>query len=1539
MKHISSKISLLLMCFMLVGATAYAETYKNAVKKPAKKAELERCRRGQGSAELSINNVRARINTSGNMWYDGSTARYFVPKDGNSTAMFCAALWIGGQDANLQLRVAALKFGQNGDDFWPGPLTVDANASVDKAVCEQWDKHFKITRAEVEYFVDGFEYQGGTFMGVDASRATEAIKTWPAHGDVSKNQSKFMAPFFDRNGDGVYSWEDGDYPYYDLSGELCPAKQKEQWAELGLPFTPTPTMESDTTNPNYGTGGVVKAYGGLLVDQVLKGDETIWWVFNDKGNAHTESGSENPIGLEIRAQAFAFAMNDEINNMTFYSYEIINRSTFTLTNTYFSQWVDPDLGYAHDDYVGCDVERGLGYCYNGKATDGPGTGSYSGNPPAIGIDFFQGPYMDPDGRDNPKVDNIKVADIYGEAALDPYRNEDGTVNHVLLTEDAHKFKDCWYPKSRDSIDACAINGVNFGNGIVDDERFGMRRFVYYNNDGSNNGEPDKATDYYNYLRGIWKDGSKMYYGGNGYNSGTGLDKSINADFMFPGNSDIWGWGTRTGGNEDHGKNNVWTEQTAGNAAADRRFMQSAGPFTLEPGAINYITVGIPFAQATSGGPQASVELLRQIDDKCQALFDNCFNVLEGPDAPNVVVQELDREIILYLTNEAGNNVNEEFEAEDVTIPRSYDVTDTAGNVVQTIDYDRFYRFEGYQIFQLVDEKASVADIYDQSKSRLIAQCDIENYDPSQNNQPIAKLINYSTTDDIISGQVMVDGENKGIRHSFKITEDKFASTNDKRIVNNKKYYYIAIAYAYNNFKQFSAADPTKLDGQKTPYLASRKLGGGGSIEPVVAIPHMTNSEQNGTLLQSSYGMSPEIIRLEGQGNGGLVLNFDKTTIEQLVGKKGEESLDENGNPVNFVPTPVYAVNYGPVNVKIVDPLAVRTGSYILKIVPSSGNMNEAYWELTNANGGEIYEGVEVIRSSRPIGEINEEIIFELGLSIQLTNPKAVATSNAATITANEAKGGDLIAGALLSSSITFADPSKAWLTGVADNDGLQALDWIRAGGVMGSDEQDLSNAYLDYFHRYYKQLGVDNNGDGNLDSAIVKTPMDAKSEFENCVGGWWAPYRLASLSYNYDLEQKTPYVHPAFTDAYYYNSDPNEYDYSNINEWNPSKLVSMISNDMNNLASVDIVFTNDQSKWTRCPVIELGNDPALTQGGARAFSLRKAQSVGKDGLADGTGEGMGWFPGYAVNLETGERLNIIFGENSALGHQNGRDMLWNPTMATTDQGGYVFGGMHYIYVLGTSEVTLAEAGGIVRPTRYDQGQWAYNILKGLSEATGVSSSADNINRIRAAHGLFATVMWVGMPLANCFESGSASIELEKKSQSLIPTDATVSIRIRKPYVAKWSNNEGGLNENPVNDNNPMYQFSIDAGLATILGHTETAQSALDNITVVPNPYYAYSAYEQDQIQNLVKITNLPPDCYITIYALDGTVVRKLRGPSASLVSGGGTALTSVDWDLKNHKGLPIAGGVYLIHIKADGVGEKLIKWFGALRPVDLNSFQ
>lgn len=49
-------------------------------------------------------------------------------------------------------------------------------------------------------------------------------------------------------------------------------------------------------------------------------------------------------------------------------------------------------------------------------------------------------------------------------------------------------------------------------------------------------------------------------------------------------------------------------------------------------------------------------------------------------------------------------------------------------------------------------------------------------------------------------------------------------------------------------------------------------------------------------------------------------------------------------------------------------------------------------------------------------------------------------------------------------------------------------------------------------------------------------------------------------------------------------------------------------------------------------------------------------------------------------------------------------------------------------------------------------------------------------------------------------------------------------------------------------------------------------------------------------------------------------------------------ITYIDWDLKNEAGIPISGGLYLIHVQAPGVGERTIKWFGSLRPLDLNNF-
>ena len=58
-------------------------------------------------------------------------------------------------------------------------------------------------------------------------------------------------------------------------------------------------------------------------------------------------------------------------------------------------------------------------------------------------------------------------------------------------------------------------------------------------------------------------------------------------------------------------------------------------------------------------------------------------------------------------------------------------------------------------------------------------------------------------------------------------------------------------------------------------------------------------------------------------------------------------------------------------------------------------------------------------------------------------------------------------------------------------------------------------------------------------------------------------------------------------------------------------------------------------------------------------------------------------------------------------------------------------------------------------------------------------------------------------------------------------------------------------------------------------------------------------------------------------------------------------MTSIDWDLKNDYGIPIASGLYMIHVRAsvwdEQLGDyvekdKIIKWFGSLRPIDLDTF-
>jgi hypothetical protein len=110
------------------------------------------CEPSTTSTFLDINNVRALIHTGGDMWWDlQGDPRYEVPEGSGTNALFAGSIWVGGHDANGQLKLAAMQFRQVGIDYWPGPLITSGPeiASVSQDVCREYDKHYVITKEQV----------------------------------------------------------------------------------------------------------------------------------------------------------------------------------------------------------------------------------------------------------------------------------------------------------------------------------------------------------------------------------------------------------------------------------------------------------------------------------------------------------------------------------------------------------------------------------------------------------------------------------------------------------------------------------------------------------------------------------------------------------------------------------------------------------------------------------------------------------------------------------------------------------------------------------------------------------------------------------------------------------------------------------------------------------------------------------------------------------------------------------------------------------------------------------------------------------------------------------------------------------------------------------------------------------------------------------------------------------------------------------------------------------------------------------------------
>ena len=78
----------------------------------------------------------------------------------------------------------------------------------------------------------------------------------------------------------------------------------------------------------------------------------------------------------------------------------------------------------------------------------------------------------------------------------------------------------------------------------------------------------------------------------------------------------------------------------------------------------------------------------------------------------------------------------------------------------------------------------------------------------------------------------------------------------------------------------------------------------------------------------------------------------------------------------------------------------------------------------------------------------------------------------------------------------------------------------------------------------------------------------------------------------------------------------------------------------------------------------------------------------------------------------------------------------------------------------------------------------------------------------------------------------------------------------------------------------------------------------------------------------MKITNLPERCEIKIYNTRGQLIKSFKKDSPS---------TYIDWLLVNNKNIPVASGVYLIHIDVPDIGEVILKSFITMRQTDLQN--
>ncbi len=580
-----------------------------------------------------------------------------------------------------------------------------------------------------------------------------------------------------------------------------------------------------------------------------------------------------------------------------------------------------------------------------------------------------------------------------------------------------------------------------------------------------------------------------------------------------------------------------------------------------------------------------------------------------------------------------------------------------------------------------------------------------------------------------------------------------------------------------------------------------------------------------THLSAQYA---SITRIDGVGAGSNFLELVDGAHEAIL----------NGT---FDGAITYKKGKGPVRVKIIDPLNYAVGNYQLSLFDANPNddvlESDIHWELNNVTSG------TTIASTVPISEDSEPIIQEFGLQLIFS-------------TAPEPGEGGPNNGAI-GVKMEYEDPNgPQWFSAIPDE------------------------AFWDFDYILTEFYDLEND-------------LDPDQDLSQMGEGYFVPYYLCN--YRDFATNQEPYMPLAWQ--------------------TPTAEIVRNQTDLGLLHNVDLVFTSDKNKWTRCVVIETASpsyyddfsglglntvkDPS-TDCSTRQFDLRGAFSVSKedsngDGLPDADNAtdddgdplvGMGWFPGYAINVETGQRVNVFFGENSAYnldqdpalltdlnleitdfqGGPKGLDMAWNPTdQLTIDANGFpienYLGGQHYIYITNQP---------------YD----SCNQIRSRIDCE--ASPLKHINGIKQS-------IWASMAVVAPGE------ELLSYQDGLIPNDLTVKIRVDNPYdIAEGTGTFDGY---------PTYEFTLDE-----TSSTNQANIELPNITLSSNPTFPGR-------EMTARLMGLPVQCRVDIFNATGQLIKQIDHQGSEML----------ELDTPNNT------GTYFVRITDENGTYKVLKWQVVLR--------